>query len=194
MIQFRLIFLIFLSVLAGCAGQYNDNRSVKEDWQLQLVKQSNWQVSGKLAIIQPKNRQSANLVWQTAAETKSLNLSSFIGTNIMSLTQQDGLATLKVDGETYQDKNAQRLVYQLTGLNLPFIDNPSWLKGLPNTSQYTHDELNRITRATILDEDNQSWLIEYKQYKKHGGYWLPYSMTLSHHDLKLKLKVNTWQI
>ena len=55
--QLRMIFVIFLVFLSGCAGQYFDNATVKENWQRQLLQQDTWQVTGKLAVIQTKKRQ-----------------------------------------------------------------------------------------------------------------------------------------
>lgn len=192
--QLRMIFVIFLVFLSGCASQYFDNATVKENWQRQLLQQHTWQAQGKLAIIQPNKRQSANLFWSTTPQKDNLNLTSFVGTSVLALEKTAKQATLELDGETHTGKNAQQLVYWLTGMNLPFLDDPNWLKGLPNTTQYLADELNRVNQATLTDSKGEQWQILYNDYKKHGGYWLPYSISLTHSSVKLKLKVYSWQI
>lgn len=192
--QLRLIFVIFLLFLSGCASIYFDNATVKENWQQELITKKQWEVSGKLAIISPEKRQSANLFWQTTPLSEQLELTSFIGTSVLSLKRENGITSLNIDGRTHTSNNAQQLVYQLTGLNLPFVDNTNWLKGLPDTTEFSSDELNRVTMATITDSQNKQWQIKYNSYQKHGGYWLPYSVVLSHQNISLKLKVYSWQI
>ena len=128
--QLRMIFVIFLVFLTGCASQYYDNATVKENWQRDLLQKQSW----------------------------------------------------------------QQLVYWLTGMNLPFLDDPNWLKGLPHTQTFLADELNRVSNATLIDSQGKQWQITYSNYQKHGGYWLPYSISLTHDTVKLKLKVYTWQI
>lgn len=192
--QLRMIFVIFLVFLTGCASQYYDNATVKENWQRELLQKQSWQVKGKLAIIQPEKRQSANLFWATTAKKDVLNLTSFVGTSVLSLEKTQTHATLELDGETHVGKNAQQLVYWLTGMNLPFLDDPNWLKGLPHTQTFLADELNRVSNATLIDSQGKQWEITYSNYQKHGGYWLPYSISLTHDTVKLKLKVYTWQI
>lgn len=192
--QLRIIFVVILLFLHGCATQHFDNATIKENWQQELITKKQWEMSGKLAIIKPDKRQSANLFWQTNLSAEQLELTSFIGTSVLSLKREKGITTLYADGRTHTSKNAQQLVYQLTGFNLPFLDNTHWLKGLPDTDLYSSDELNRVTSAIITDSQNKQWHIKYSSYKKHGGYWLPYSIKLSHQNISLKLKVYSWQI
>lgn len=192
--QLRMIFVIFLVFLSGCAGQYFDNATVKENWQRQLLQQDTWQVTGKLAVIQTKKRQSVNLFWSTSPNKDNLNLTSFVGTSVLSLEKTPIQTTLDLNGETHTGKNAQALVFWLTGMNLPFLDDPHWLKGLPNTQDYVADKRNRVSQASLTDTKGELWQIRYSDYKKHGGYWLPYAITLTHNTVKLKLKVYSWQI
>ena len=192
--QLRMIFIIFSLIISGCAGTYFDNATVKENWQLELLKQEVWQLEGKLAIIQPDNRQSANLYWSASDSQDVLNLNSFVGTSILSLTRTPGLATIEFNGETHYGKNAQQLANWLTGLDLPFLDDPSWLKGLPNTTSFQSDELYRVTHATLKDTQGKEWQIRYGNYQRHAGYWLPFSLSLTHNDIRLKLKIYEWDI
>ena len=192
--QLRMIFVIFLLFLTGCAGQYFDNATVKENWQQELVVKNEWQVNGKLAIINAQKRQSANLFWSTNKQRDQLNLTTFVGTSVLKLEKTLTQTSIHIDGKTHQGENAQALVFRLTGLNLPFLDDPNWLKGLPDTRVYTSDELNRVELATLTDSQGNLWQVTYNNYQKHGGFWLPYSISLSHNNLKLKLKVYSWQI
>lgn len=189
----HLILLMFLLFLSGCAQQISDNSVLKSKWQRDLHAQTDWQTQGKLAFIHPEKRQSANYHWMTRQQHTQLNLTSFIGTSILSMEKNADAVNVTVEGKQYQDTNAQNLIYRLTGFNLPFVNDDNWLKGLPNTPDYEVDHQGRVIQAKLTDENAGTWLVNYQQYKKHQGYWLPYSITLQQHDLKLKLKIFTWQ-
>ncbi len=193
--RLQLILLMILFILSGCAQQISDNAQLKTDWQQQLKQKTNWKLAGKMAFMEAKNRQSANLNWQTEQNLSKFSLTSFIGTNILTLTQHNKEHfEIEYDGNHYTGQSGQHLIDQLTGLNLPFVDDVNWLKGLPNSPLYEYDELYRVTQAQLIDGDGQTWFVDYNNYKKHQGFWLPYAITLRHNTLKIKLKIYTWQI
>ena len=100
----------------------------------QLLKQlSQWQITGKIAFIQSNKRERANFHWQINEETQqqNLNLTSYLGINVLQLSSSNGHHKVKVDGKTYQGEDLTALIYQLTGFTLPTKALNYWLKGLP---------------------------------------------------------------
>ena len=146
-----------------------------------------------MAFISPRKRQSANFVWQQQAANYTLDLNTFIGTNVMHLARSDADVRLEVDGEQYQGDNAQILVYQLTGLDLPLSQPQEWLLAQRQDNAQI-DELGRITSRTWVSSDKRQWQINYADYQPWYGVWLPSRITLTHDSLRVKLLINHWQV
>lgn len=193
MIRYHLILLIILLFLSGCAQKISPPNELNTQWQSQLAAARTFSVNGKIVFISTEKRQSATLNWRSDDAQTKLNLSSFIGTNILSMAQDANGVSIEIDGETYQGDNAQQLIYRLTGFNLPFVNGDDWLKGLSHSNSAQYDTENRLLSTTLFDSYQSPWQLAYDNYKQQDGYWLPYSIRLSNDNLTIKLRVNSWQ-
>ncbi len=146
-----------------------------------------------MAFISTQKRQSANFVWDQQGSDYSLDLNTFIGTNVLRLNNTGAGVELEVYGEHYQGDDAQHLVYQLTGWLLPLSQPQAWLLGKREAGSQV-DKLNRVVSNTWVSPDNRQWRIRYDEYRAEYGIWLPTRITLEHDSLKVKLMINQWQI
>lgn len=193
MIRYHLILLIILLFLSGCAQKISPPNELYSQWQAQLAAERTFSVNGKIVFISTEKRQSASLNWRSSETETKLNLSSFIGTNILSMAQTEAGVSIEIDGETYQGDNAQQLIYRLTGFNLPFVNGDEWLKGLSKSENAQFDDNARLLTTTLYDSYQSPWQLSYDNYQQQDGYWLPHSIRLSNDELTIKLRVNAWQ-
>ncbi|MEO2280995.1 lipoprotein insertase outer membrane protein LolB [Pseudoalteromonas pernae] len=193
MINFRLILLVFFLFITGCAQQIQKSTPPNDNWRDQLQAVEKFSAEGKMAFISTQKRQSANFVWDQHASEYSLDLNTFIGTNVLRLKNEVSGVELEVDGKHYQGDDAQRLVYELTGWLLPLSQPDAWLLGKLETGSQV-DELNRVVSTTWVSPDTRQWRIRYDEYRAEYGIWLPTRITLEHDSLKVKLMINQWQI
>lgn len=194
-----LILLMFFLFISGCANTIPEKQRIFSNWQAHLDNQAKWKANGKLAFISKKERPpSVNFSWQNHGDNKTpdfkLKLTTFIGTQILLLTQTKYSAQLDYDSKTYRDTNAQNMLSRLTNLSFPVNDAPSWLKGRPESAQIKYDELDRIISATIKDIQGDTWQVTYNQYVKNSGVWLPTKLNLVRNDLKIKMQIHSWQL
>lgn len=188
-----MILLIILLFLSGCAQKISPPNELYSQWQAQLAAERTFSVNGKIVFISTEKRQSASLNWRSSETETKLNLSSFIGTNILSMAQTEAGVSIEIDGETYQGDNAQQLIYRLTGFNLPFVNGDEWLKGLSKSENAQFDDNARLLSTTLYDSYQSPWQLSYDNYQQQDGYWLPHSIRLSNDELTIKLRVNAWQ-
>jgi len=162
----------------------------------QLNKITQWQVNGKIAFIERDKRNSATLNWQVDEKNNSqqLNLTSYLGINVLQLTSKQGEHTLKFDGKDYHDRDLTALIYSLTGLTLPTKALSYWIKGLPfQSSDYIeYDDSNLPLNLTSF-YNNQQWQIAYGNYKQINDYVLPSKLTVRKDNLLIKIVINRWQ-
>lgn len=185
-------------VLAGTINQRNK----------QMKQLLHWSISGKIAFIkkQNKKRQSANLKWSYQLSDKNsvthhflqqqIDLTTFLGINLLHVDSNNNKHTIKVDGKTYQGENLNTMIYQLTGLRLPTQALTFWLKGIA----YTKNDLLSYQKNAPLPLTLQSnfyqqqWLITYDKFKLFNGYQLPTKLTIKQADLTIKIAINQWSI
>ncbi|WP_082305732.1 lipoprotein insertase outer membrane protein LolB [Pseudoalteromonas sp. '520P1 No. 412'] len=192
-----LILLMFFLFISGCVSTIPDKQTIFSDWQVHLDNQDSWKANGKLAFISKKERHSANFTWQNNGGSSTpdykLKLTTFIGTQILSLVQTNSHAQLDYDSKTFRDKNAQNMLNRLTDLSFPLNDAPNWLKGRPDSAHIKYDNFERIMLATIEDSQGDTWQVTYNNYVKNNGVWLPTKLNLERNDLKIKMQIHSWQ-
>jgi len=196
-----ILLILYSIVLSGCTStKQNSPISLKQQSSSERAKQlekiTQWQVNGKIAFIKKDERESASLNWQVNEKNKSqqLNLTSYLGINVLQLTSNQGKHKLKFDGKDYQGNDLTTLIYSLTGLTLPTQALSDWIKGAsfqPN-DHIIYDHLNLPLNLTSF-YNNQQWLITYHSYEQVNHYTLPTKLTIKKGDLLIKIVINQWK-
>lgn len=162
----------------------------------EIIKLNNWTIKGKIAFISPEEKQSANIYWQQKDDDIILKLTTFLGVNVLSLTSNNNIYTLKSDGKTWHDDNIENLLRQVSGINLPVQALSFWIKGL----KASNDDMISYSTTTDLPEqlqayvDGKYWHIDYKRYQLIDNYRLAKSFTIKQNQLTIKLLINTWDL
>lgn len=203
---FRLIFFVFaLSSLAGCSllpETVETNISVETATTLnarisQIQSLSTWQAAGKIAFLQSSERSSANFSWQKTDElNQQINLTTYLGINVMQLKSIDGLHQITVEGETYDGKHLDTLIYQLTQLNFPSEALNFWLKGLAYSAsdKITYQKNGYLPQTLISEYNHQRWQVDYQKYTVVNGYQLPSQLTVKQGNFTIKIRINQWTL
>ncbi len=158
------------------------------NYQNTLIELTDWKIEGRLLYRDANDKHSANLFWHQQGQNFSLSLNTFLGTQILSLTQTEQGATLILDGETYQDSDAKRLLWRLTGWHLPVDELTLWIKGL-----HAGDAIPTFAEEGWLAELRyQQWQVEYDNYRKTDSLVLPHLIELTDPQRRIKIKVNQW--
>ena len=92
----------------------------------------------------------------------------------------------------YRAENADQLLVEQTGWQLPVNGLRYWIRGLPMPGEDDRHVLNENAAPRELEQG--SWLIHYSRYKLVDGVWLPGKLTLVNASLQIKLLVDQWQL
>jgi len=200
----NIITLLFVFMLSGCSLFSEPEPELApegisltwETHQQSIATLSKWSISAKLAIFLKDERETANLYWEQNQDNYNIQLTSFIGTRILSIKKnKDGVEIINNDGDTFTGNNAEQLIQEISpGLNLPISALQQWIKGNPINASYTLNEQQRV--STLLGEnlDSSAWQIKYQQYQYFSGIALPRKLDLKRDNLRLKIAINQWQI
>ncbi|MGC9552494.1 lipoprotein insertase outer membrane protein LolB [Vibrio metoecus] len=189
-----------LFLLAGCAT--TPPQPVNVQWQShQLVLQQiqAYQLTGKLGYIAPDQRQSFNFQWQKSPQQLSLRLTNFLGQTVLNLrVDGQGAQVDTYDDQIYRDQDAQSLIRNLTGLDIPVAQLEDWILGLP--TQATHYELNEQNTLAMLTKlaSTAEWQVEYQRYQAID--WqnqlipLPDKLKLQQNKTSIQLVISQWTL
>ncbi|WP_338292463.1 lipoprotein insertase outer membrane protein LolB [Planctobacterium marinum] len=153
----------------------------------------NWQVEGRIAFKSPEEKFSAFLDWQQQQQDYQLRLSKLIGGTLLFMEQINGRVLLEIDDNTFTDSNAERLIYEKTGWQIPVADFKYWITGRLNPNSNAVSELKRDETGRIWSFSTATgWRIKYQNYKVFSGTALPHNLVLSKDNLQLKLRISEW--
>ncbi len=164
--------------------------------QLALLQQ--WKVQGKIAFFEKGNRNSATLTWQMDDKNKiqQLNLTSYLGINVLQLKSRDNSHEIQVDGNTYQGRDLEGLIHSLTGYTLPTKALSFWLKGIPyqESDRIIYHEETQLPLSLTSHYNNQLWQVNYGKYRQIDDYSLATSFSIKKDDLSIKIAINEWSV
>jgi len=200
-----ILFLVTLCtmLLSGCSntpskGTQNLILQNPEQRITQLTRLQRWKIQGKIAFIERSNRSSATLTWQVDEQTKTqqLNLTSYLGINVLQLESNNNVHQVQVDGETYQGHNLEALIHSLTGFTLPAKALSFWLKGIAyqDSDNIIYQESTQLPISLTSHYNNQLWRVNYSSYQQVDNYSLATKLSIKKDDLLIKIAINDWSV
>jgi outer membrane lipoprotein LolB len=195
-----LILLLSSIVLAGCSSVPESVTSV--EWQAheqRLETIDNFQATGKLGYIGPDQRQSLNFFWKHSSTLSQLRLTTLLGQTALKLTITPQGATVETyDDQVLSARNANQLIYRLTGLMMPVDHMPDWLLGLPTDADSFQLSATNTLQALDKQIGMNDWNIAYQRYGDVAWHEqalpLPNKLKLSTADVQINLVITKWNI
>lgn len=183
--------LLCLSLLSGCSTTPTNLVPTEVE---SVSNAQAWEMKGKLAIRTPNDNFSTNLYWLHTQSKDELKLTTMLGTTVLSLTSEQGVTRLNVDGKEYQHDNAQELLTNVTGWSIPVESLPLWITGQASADDLisAYDAQNRPTMLTT-PSISPPWRVKFQQWQQQSGAEVPRMLELKRADLRLKIQVNQWQ-
>lgn len=186
----KMMGLVLISVLVqGCVTKPNP-ANITDINQL-----AQWNARGKLLIKNSKDKLSGYFFWQQQKNGDfKLVITSFIGTSLMTMQYQQGLAEVIIDGKTQQGTNPELLIYQLTGSYIPVSNMANWMLAKAPSSASTTVEQGQLKSFNYQDSHLNNWQINYQSYQNIALLTLPKQLTINGLGSRIKLTVNDWEL
>ena len=162
----------------------------------QLMALNNWQFSGKLGVKAPADSASLYINWQQQQQKFSIDLQGPLGQGSAKMAGDKRRATLEHDGQSYSASNAEALVLERFGWQLPVEQLRYWVRALPTPEAIGEREINRDAQGLLLSQSQQGWQMHYSQYQWVGEQALPGKIRAESEALgvRLILVINKWQL
>lgn len=190
--------LLLTLLMAGCAQIPEEIPAQKISWlshQQQLENLTDWSLSGKLAIITPEERHSLNIYWAQSGNDLHITLTTFLGMTVLDIKKTAiGTQIINNNGEHFFGEDSEALIKQLSGLVIPIDVLQQWIKGNPSDASYLLNKNNQVESLAGQDPKNAYWSINYQQYTRVQGIYLPQKLQLKRLNLRLKFAISQWQL
>ncbi len=149
--------------------------------------------NGQLAVATASEGFSATLRWQQDGVASELLLRAPLGVGGARVHfDSAGLQVIAADGTRSEDGEAQAQLLKVLGFEPPLTSLRYWLLGVPDPSATAVESLDSTARLTQLQQGD--WQVEYGEYQRSGGQWLPRQLSLRRGPLRIKLHISQWRL
>lgn len=201
----RLIFLtILLALVAACAPVASKMpvSDLQQQWrtqQQQLNDIGSWQLQAKTLVRSERQALNVTMRWQHAKNDERIRLFLPLGRGTVQLRQTPaGAVLIDQQGKIYRGATMTGLLWQQTGVEIPFNALQKWLLGAVEDIHNPTVEVDEHGRTMRFQSGD--WQLQYPAYMPagEGDLALPRKIyvynTRMGADFALKLSVQKWQL
>ena len=193
-----LALLAGLLFLQGCSQQPVKPASPPDQaWSqrlVQLQKNRDWDLNGRIAVRLDRDGGSASLQWQQRQENYSIRIVGPFGKGSVHLSGgPDGVSMEDDKGQTHRAADPESLMLTALGWQVPLSGLRHWIMGIPDPQQALEQlQLDDAGRATQISQ--AGWDISLDRYRRFGSLELPARIELVTKQLKVKLLIKQWDL
>ena len=151
-----------------------------------------FRLDGRVSVKAGEESFSGGLVWHRDATSEELLLRTPLGQGVAELRSGPaGMELKNNEGRMYYAADADALVRQALGLELPLRGLAWWVVGRPRPEAVYRATPDADGHLGELEQDG--WLISFSRYGVQNGLTLPGKLVARHgDDLEVRLVVDTW--
>jgi len=195
----RLLPILLLTLLLGaCATAPKPvTDQSHQRWQQlkhQLSGFNDWHLRGRVALFIDDEVYNLGLDWQHQASRKVLTLEAALGQGMIRIRRLNGASELTTaEGERRVAEDAEALLLQVTGWDIPVAGLEYWIRGLPHPGSTATPVIDSDGRLAQLQQDG--WQINYLEYgeSRDGLPALPHRLYMKRGRVRIKIVIDQWQ-
>lgn len=149
--------------------------------------------AGKIAVKTAEDKFSTNLYWLHQPAANDLRLTTVLGTTVLTLKTNQGMATLEVDGKTYRDNNAQDLLTGISGWSIPLDSLPLWITGqIGSNDKIVSYNPDGTIKQVISYDPQANWSVSFLSWQQQSGALVPKLLKIERENVQIKIQTNQW--
>ncbi|MGB5305384.1 MAG: lipoprotein insertase outer membrane protein LolB [Gammaproteobacteria bacterium] len=154
----------------------------------------NWSFNGRVSLQRGEEGWHAGLTWQEHSGAYRLKVIAPLGQEAFQLTggTAAGVVLQTAAGQRYMAPDADRLLAETTGWDLPVSGLRYWVRGMPAPN--TDSTITTDGQARLVRLSQSGWDINYIKYQLVDGDYWPAKLHLSAADVKVRLIIDQWQL
>lgn len=197
--KIAVVLLFFL--LAGCAVKPKPEPSVVVPdllaWQTRnaaLYLQDEWAAHFSLIGENEQQKFKTRVIWTQTQDNYQIKLKDFIGRTVAIIDGSlQGVKVKTSKGQHYQGSDANELIQNLFGVEIPVEGMRYWLRAVPLPDQ--EHQLLAVNSEHLAEQMTQSgWQLNYDNYEQYHAASLPQHINMQFEQLILTIKVSRWEL
>ncbi len=195
----RVILLAGLLMLTGCVsvpGTAPTGLPDESAWQLrrvQLEKLADWELQGRVGIINGKDGGSGSMEWKQRGQFLAFSFRGPFGAGALQVQgDANALWVRSSRGDDFITTDPEQDFSQRLRLPLPVLSMRYWMLGLPDPHAAFTKTVD--TKGLLVTLTQRGWHVDYQAYATFSGYDLPTRLQIERDSVQIKVAVNEWQL
>ncbi|MGA9334122.1 MAG: lipoprotein insertase outer membrane protein LolB [Rudaea sp.] len=187
--------LACLAALAACAPlrvrQNPQSLAAQALREKALALQTHWELTAHIGVSDGRDGGSGQLEWRQDGDNFSFTVRAPVTGRTWKLSGDKTRAMLEgVDPKPDTDSQAQRLLKQRLGWDVPLNDLAAWVRGLRAPSSDATLVFDAQDRPAVLDQDG--WKVEYRGWFDDRNPPLPRKLFASKGKAHVRMVIENW--
>jgi len=150
-----------------------------------------WSLEGRIAVNTENDGWSGELQWSQSPTGFQIHFSAPFGQGAFQLVSNSlGVEMRTSDGKHFQASDAESLLQQHLGWQLPLDAFRYWVTGLPAPG--TDAQLKFNADGQLAELDQEQWHVSYPAYMNVGTLMMPRKIFLKNPMLGVRLVIDHW--
>lgn len=151
-------------------------------------------LSARLAVTAGNGGWSGALRWEQHSDDFQMNFNAPTGQGALQLQSvRGGVELTLADGRIETADDAEVLLYQQIGLDLPVYGLRYWVMGLPRPGNHPVDKLTFDEQGRITRLQQSGWLVTWPRFRDVNGHQLPRKIVMQNDELNIRLVIDRWE-
>lgn len=151
-----------------------------------------WKFTGRISLTRAEQGWHAGLDWENRSDHYRLQVTGPLGQGALRLSGDPaGVVLVDADARVHTARDADALLAQVTGWDIPVAGIRYWVRGLSAPDGSVRVTLDPQGRLQQLEQSG--WVVSYQRYRTIGGADWPAKLKLVHDDIAVRLVIDQWQ-
>ena len=193
----RLVLALTLLALAACAPMRVRETpaalAAQQARETRLAPLTHWTLHAHIGVSNRGDGGSGDLTWEQDGEAFRFTVRAPVTGKTWTLSGDAGHAVLEgVDPQPDRDADAQRLLHDRLGWDVPLADLRAWVRGLRASGSPASVQYNAANLPAVIEQDG--WRVEYRDWFADRDPPLPRKVFASRGDARVRMAIENWNV
>ncbi|MBS0556656.1 MAG: outer membrane lipoprotein LolB [Proteobacteria bacterium] len=191
----KLAMLVVLLALAACAPvrvrETPAALAAQQAREAQLAPLAHWTLAAHIGVSNGRDGGSGDLSWEQNGDAFHFTVRAPVTGKTWTLSGDAGRVVLEgVDPQPDVDSDAQRLLHDRLGWDVPLADLRAWVRGLRAAGSGASMQFDAQNLPAVIEQDG--WRVEYRDWFTDRDPAMPRKVFASHGDARVRLVIENW--
>jgi len=185
---------IFLTIAACAPVRVRETPvalAAQDAREAKLAPLAHWTLSAHIAVSNGRDGGSGDLTWEQNGDAFHFTVRAPVTGKTWTLSGDARRAVLEgVDPQPDTDTDAQRLLHDRLGWDVPLADLRAWVRGLRASGSSASMQYDERNLPAVIEQDD--WRVEYRDWFADRDPPLPRKVFASRGDARVRMAVESW--